>query len=46
MMKPTEKEWIHWLVVNIPGTNVKKGKTIVEYVGNEPLPDTGNLLNG
>ena len=24
---PTNREWLHWLVVNIPGGNVKMGET-------------------
>lgn len=45
MLKPVERHWIHWLIVNIPGKNIKDGETIVEYKGDEPPPSTGNLLN-
>lgn len=26
--KPTQREWHHWLVVNIPGKSIEKGKKI------------------
>lgn len=29
----TESQMLHWLVVDIPGTNVKKGQTFMEYSG-------------
>lgn len=31
--QPKYREWHHWLVVNIPGTEVSKGQTLSEYVG-------------
>ncbi|KAL5285390.1 PEBP1.2 family protein [Megaselia abdita] len=31
----------HWLVVNIPGNDVSKGQTVIEYVGSGPPKDTG-----
>ncbi len=34
-------EWHHWIVVNIPGNEVSKGETILEYVGSGPPEDTG-----
>lgn len=27
--KPTQREWHHWLVVNIPGNSIEKGKKIM-----------------
>lgn len=36
-----EKEYIHWLVANIPGDIVEKGDTIVEYLQPFPLKGTG-----
>nr|XP_018900413.1 PREDICTED: protein D3-like [Bemisia tabaci]XP_018900414.1 PREDICTED: protein D3-like [Bemisia tabaci] len=35
---PTEKnhtmrEWVHWILVNIPGSNISEGETIVPYQG-------------
>jgi phosphatidylethanolamine-binding protein (PEBP) family uncharacterized protein len=32
--KPMEVN--HWLVVNIPGNNIDKGETVVEFVGSMP----------
>jgi hypothetical protein len=29
-------EWHHWLVVNIPGNDVAKGRTLSEYIGAAP----------
>ncbi|XP_050420430.1 protein D3-like [Adelges cooleyi] len=37
----TFREWHHWLVGNIPGTDLSKGETLSEYVGSGPPPDTG-----
>lgn len=34
--EPKFREWHHWLVVNIPGNDVKKGETLSEYVGSGP----------
>lgn len=39
--EPTFREWHHWLVVNIPGTDISKGEVLSEYVGSGPPPDTG-----
>lgn len=35
---PTRKnrkngEWVHWLVVNIPGSKIARGQVLVEYIG-------------
>lgn len=38
---PSEREWLHWAVVNIPGSNVTAGNTIAEYVGSGPPKDSG-----
>lgn len=38
---PIRREWLHWLVVNIPGTDLSKGETINAYVGAGPPKDTG-----
>ena len=38
---PNMREWHHWLVVNMPGTNVNSGETLTEYVGPEPPRGTG-----
>ncbi|KAJ8917447.1 hypothetical protein NQ315_005494 [Exocentrus adspersus] len=39
--KPSQREWHHWLVVNIPGNKVEKGETLSEYIGAGPPKDTG-----
>lgn len=41
----TKGQWLHWLVVNIPGKNIDQGKTLAEYVGAKPLPSIGKLKN-
>lgn len=38
---PTNREWNHWLVVNIPGSQVEKGQTLTEYVGSATPKGTG-----
>ncbi|XP_030752487.1 protein D3-like isoform X2 [Sitophilus oryzae] len=38
---PTRREFRHWLVVNIPGSDVSKGEVISAYVGSGPPKDTG-----
>ncbi|XP_044750336.1 protein D2-like [Coccinella septempunctata] len=38
---PKSREWHHWLVVNIPGKNVKDGETLSEYIGAGPPKGTG-----
>lgn len=39
--EPTYREWHHWLVGNIPGSDVEKGETLSAYVGSGPPKDTG-----
>jgi len=39
--EPKFREWHHWLVVNIPGNNVKSGEVLSEYVGSGPPKGTG-----
>lgn len=36
-----EKEWQHWLVVNIPGNAIEKGETVTEFISSGPPPNTG-----
>ncbi|KAJ0175522.1 hypothetical protein K1T71_008681 [Dendrolimus kikuchii] len=36
-----EKEYVHWLVANIPGNYVEKGDVIAEYLQPFPLKGTG-----
>lgn len=38
---PIGKNWLHWVVVNIPGSNIEVGETTVTYVGAGPPKDTG-----
>ncbi|XP_062160512.1 protein MOTHER of FT and TFL1-like [Alnus glutinosa] len=38
--EPTSREWLHWIVVDIPeGSDATKGKELVPYMG--PRPPTG-----
>ncbi|XP_041972209.1 protein D2-like isoform X2 [Aricia agestis] len=39
--EPKFREWHHWLVGNVPGTNVGAGETLSAYVGSGPPPGTG-----
>ena len=45
MLDPDASEAVaqikHWLVVNIPGSNVKDGKVLAEYVGSGPPEGSG-----
>lgn len=34
-------EWIHWLVVNIPGEDISKGESLIDYIGARPLQGSG-----
>lgn len=34
-------EWLHWLIVNIPGDDVAKGFVLFGYQGSGPHKDTG-----
>ena len=38
---PSWREWRHWLVGNIPGTEVSKGEVLSEYIGAGPPEGTG-----
>ncbi|XP_045494663.1 39S ribosomal protein L38, mitochondrial [Colias croceus] len=37
----SDKEYVHWLVANIPGKDIGKGDTIVDYLQPFPLKGTG-----
>ena len=39
---PTFREFVHWVVVNIPGNEVALGETISSYIGAGP-PYNGNF---
>jgi len=30
---PKFRYWLHWLVTNIPGVDVKRGNIVVDYMG-------------
>ncbi|XP_021713238.1 protein D3 [Aedes aegypti] len=38
---PLEREWKHWVVVNVPGVDVAAGEAVAEYNGPSPPPGTG-----
>jgi len=33
---PKYREWCHWIVGNIPGSDYKKGDPVWDYVGSAP----------
>ena len=42
---PTLREFLHFLVVNIPGTDISKGDVLFEYIGSGPPQGTGKNIN-
>jgi phosphatidylethanolamine-binding protein (PEBP) family uncharacterized protein len=38
------REWHHWLVVNIPGSQLSLGEVKSEYIGAGPPQGTGTSL--
>ena len=40
---PKFREWRHWVVVNVPGTDVSKGLVYAPYIGSGPPKDTGMI---
>lgn len=38
---PVRREFRHWLVMNIPGTSVAAGDTVIGFIGSGPPKDTG-----
>ncbi|XP_011707284.1 PREDICTED: protein D2-like isoform X2 [Wasmannia auropunctata] len=38
---PKFREWHHWLVGNIPGSDVSKGEVLSQYIGSGPPQGTG-----
>lgn len=38
---PKFREVLHWLVVNVPGSDLSKGETVAGYRGSGPPKDTG-----
>lgn len=41
VINPEAREFLHWLVGNIPGGEVPAGDVLAEYVGSGPPKDTG-----
>uniref|UniRef100_A0A1L8EBV7 Putative phosphatidylethanolamine-binding protein n=1 Tax=Haematobia irritans TaxID=7368 RepID=A0A1L8EBV7_HAEIR len=39
--EPTYREWHHWLVGNVPGSDVSAGEVLSAYVGSGPPEGTG-----
>eukprot|EP00322_Chrysochromulina_rotalis_P002951 CAMPEP_0115842044 /NCGR_PEP_ID=MMETSP0287-20121206/7598_1 /TAXON_ID=412157 /ORGANISM="Chrysochromulina rotalis, Strain UIO044" /LENGTH=288 /DNA_ID=CAMNT_0003295703 /DNA_START=3 /DNA_END=869 /DNA_ORIENTATION=- len=39
---PSQGEWVHWLIVNIPGNDTSQGNTLVEYAPPVPRPCPAN----
>jgi phosphatidylethanolamine-binding protein (PEBP) family uncharacterized protein len=33
--------WVHWLVINIPNGDIRKGDIVLSYTGPSPPPNTG-----
>lgn len=33
---PKNRNWLHWLVTNIPGSDVGRGNVVVDYAGSTP----------
>nr|XP_018909533.1 PREDICTED: uncharacterized protein LOC109038796 isoform X2 [Bemisia tabaci] len=44
--EPILREYLHWLVVNVPGNNYHKGQELAFYKGPEPAKDTGIHRHG
>ncbi|XP_058804006.1 protein D3-like [Phymastichus coffea] len=38
---PKFREMLHWLVANVPGSDLNKGEVIAEYAGSAPQKETG-----
>eukprot|EP01133_Synstelium_polycarpum_P009801 gene9801-11450_t len=38
---PKYGQWLHWLVVNIPGSEIVKGDTMAEFIGSGPPEGSG-----
>lgn len=41
---PKFREWHHWLIGNIPGSNISQGEVLSEYVGSGPPQGKGHVL--
>lgn len=38
---PRMADWLHWMVVNIPGSDLSSGEEVTSYNGPSPPPGTG-----
>ncbi|KAL3107322.1 hypothetical protein niasHT_017405 [Heterodera trifolii] len=38
---PNIREWLHWLIVNVPGTDLAQGDELIDYMGPAPPQGTG-----
>lgn len=38
---PKFREWLHWLIVNIPGNKISSGEILADYRGPQPPKRTG-----
>ncbi|XP_067013201.2 protein D1 [Anabrus simplex] len=38
---PKFREFLHWLVINVPGEEIANGETLAQYVGSGPPKGTG-----
>lgn len=38
---PKFREWHHWIVGNVPGTDISKGEVLSDYIGAGPPKGTG-----
>nr|XP_018905826.1 PREDICTED: phosphatidylethanolamine-binding protein 2-like isoform X1 [Bemisia tabaci] len=38
---PVDREWLHWIVGNIPDNRLHSGQTIAEYIGPTPMHGNG-----
>lgn len=43
-MAPYEREYLHWMAVNIQGPDLKTDEIVVDYISPHPLVGTGNAL--
>ncbi|CAG0918763.1 unnamed protein product [Notodromas monacha] len=41
-VEPSYRSWLHWLVTNVPGSEVNRGDLVASYKGSAPPKDTGN----
>jgi len=38
---PKFRQWVHWVVVNVPGSDISKGELVIGYVGSGPPKGSG-----